>query len=268
VRPAIWAGVQVIDRGEALVAVVGMRRVIDRSLKYITLEERQRAARLEARIDQLAAQLVNGTLTGAEAPSPVDYDDMLTLLTEPPTVEQLELMIRSLPGEDHDDAAAFLAVAGGCWKYLQASLPIVVQRGLYGAENLPPSGVALTTFEFLLEVLDDPLCTFDLMAIGALLRSQGAALLSCYPTIHAAIVSSITERMAGDPTGGQVALSVSALTGMPYQDPRVTQALAASDQAQAMKDQAQAAKGRQQQPQDSRMAQMTAPPSTSGPGPR
>jgi hypothetical protein len=55
---------------------------------------------------------------------------------------------------------------------------------------------------------------------------------------------------------------------MPYQDPRVTQALAASDQAQAMKDQAQAAKGRQQQPQDSRMAQMTAPPSTSGPGPR
>lgn len=249
-----------IDRGEALVAVVGMRRVIDRSLKYITIEDRERAVRLEAKIDTLAAQLVNGTLPESDPGSPADYDDLLTNLSEPPTVDQLEVMISSLPGEDHDDAAAFLAVAGGCWKYLQASLPIVVKRSLYGAQNLPPSGVALTTFEFLLQVIDDPLCVFELMSTGALLRSQGAAVLGCFPSIHGAIVQAVTERMLGDETDGPIAMALSALTGMPYQDPQVTMAMAATDQAQAVKEQAQ--QQRQQQPQESRVGQMVAPPSS------
>jgi len=250
----------VIDRGEALVAVVGMRRVLDRSLKYITIEDREKASRLEARVDLLAAQLVNGTLSEYEPTSPSDYDDLLANLSEPPTPTQLQTMIASLPGEDHDDAAAFLAVAGGCWKYLQASLPIVVKRSLYGAQNLPPSGVALTTFEFLLQVIDDPLCVFELMNTGALLRSQGAALKACFPSIHGAIVQAVTERMLGDETDGPIALALSALTGMPYQDPKVTQAMAATDQAQAAKEQAQ--QQRQQQPQESRVGQMVAPPSS------
>lgn len=241
-----------------------MRRVIDRSLKYITIAERERAARLEPRIDLLAAQLVNGTLSAADSPSPVEYDDLLTQLTEPPTPDELELMIRSLPGEDHDDAAAFLAVAGGCWKYLQASLPIVVKRSLYGAENLPPSGVALCTFEFLLQVLDDPVdCTFALMGTGALLRSQGAALQACYPSIHAAIVQAVMLRMIGTEAEGPIAVSLSSLTGMPYQDPRVTMALASTSQVMQAKEQAQ--KARDQQPQESRLGQMAALPSS---GPR
>lgn len=252
-----------IDRGEALVAVVGMRRVIDRSLKYITIEQRERAARLETRIDLLAAQLINGTLSEYDAPEPFDYEDMLKYLSEPPTVDELEQFIRSLPGEDHDDKAAFLAVAGGTWKYLQACLPIVVKRGLYGAQNLPPSGVALCTFEFLLQVLDDPLCAFELMATGALLRNQGAALLACFPSIHGAIVSAIATRMSGDEYDGPVSLALSALGGLPYQDPKVTQAMAATDQAQAIKEQAQ--KARPQQPQESRLGQMAALPSS---GPR
>lgn len=251
-----------IDRGEALVAVVGMRRVIDRSLKYITIEEREKATRLEARIDALAAQLCNGSLSGAEMPSPIDYDDLLVQLTEPPTADELQLMIRSLPGEDHDDAAAFLAVAGGVWKYLGASLPIVVKRGLYGAENLPPSDVALCTFDFLLQVLDDPMCAIELMANGALLRSQGQALQACFPSIHGAIVAAVSSRMVGDEYDPVIGLSLSALMGAPYQDPQVTQALAATDQAQAVKEQAQQA--RAQQPKESRAAQMVAPPSSTG----
>lgn len=248
-----------IDRGEALVAVVGMRRVIDRSLKYITLEERAKADRLEARIETLAAQLCNGSLSGADLPQPIVYDDLLTQLTEPPTTEELQAMIRSLPGEDHDDAAAFLAVAGGVWKFLGSMFPIVVKRNLYGAENLPPSDVALTKFDFLLQVLDDPLVTFGLMAQGALLRMQGQALQACYPTIYDTIASAVTSRVLGAEYDPMVCLQLSALTGAPYQDPAVTQALAATDQAQAMKEQAQQA--RAQQPQESRTAQMTAPPS-------
>ncbi len=251
-----------IDRGEALVAVVGMRRVIDRSLKYITLEERAKADRLEARIEALAVQLCNGSLSGAEMPSPIDYDSLLTNLTEPPTPEQLEQMIRSIPGEDHDDAAAFLAVAGGVWKYLGSTLPIVVKRNLYGAENLPPSDMMLTKFDFLLQVLDDPLVTFDLMANGALLRMQGTALQACYPSIHDAIASAVATRMVTEEYDPQVCLSYSALTGLPYQDPQVTMALAATDQAQAAKEQAAAQQARSQQPKESRVAQMTGPPST------
>jgi hypothetical protein len=250
----------VIDRGEALVAVVGMRRVIDRSLKYITIEEREKADRLEARIGALAAQLCNGTLSGADMPSPIDYDDLLTNLTEPPTVDELQMMIRSIPGEDHDDAAAFLAVAGGVWKYIGSTFPIVVKRNLYGAENLPPSDMMLTKFDFLLQVLDDPMVTFDLMANGALLRMQGQALQACYPTIHDAISSAVALRMIGDEYDPQVCLAFSALTGAPYQDPAVTQSMAMTDQAQALKEQAQQA--RQQQPKESRTAQMTAPPSS------
>jgi hypothetical protein len=247
----------VIDRGEALLAVVGMRSVVDRSLKYITLEQRERARRLETRVQLLAAQLVNGTLTGAEPPAAVEYDDLLAKLTEPPTPEELEQMIRSLPGEDHDDAAAFLDAAGRCYRYLQANLPIMVKRNLLGAENLRPSDLALTTFEFLLEVIDQPMAAFDLMSAGALLRSQGDALKACYPTLHQSMVDAISGRLAGNEYDGVVCLSLSALTGAPYQDPQVTAALATADQAQALKEQA----ARQQQPQHDRVAEMGAPPS-------
>lgn len=249
---------QVIDRGEALLAIVGMRPVLDRSLTYITVEQRERARRIQTRVELLAAQLINGTLSGDDAPTPVDYDDLLFKLTEPPTPEELEKMIRSLPGEDHDDASAFLAAAGNAYRYLQANLPIVVKRNLLGAENLPPSDLALTTFEFLLEVIDKPLATFDIMATGALLRSQGNALKACYPTLHQAMVQAISGRLGGNEYDGVACLSLSALTGAPYQDPKVTAALAMADQAQAIKEQA----ARQQQPpQKDRVAEMGAPPS-------
>jgi hypothetical protein len=114
----------------------------------------------------------------------------------------------------------------------------------------------------LLQVLDDPMVTFDLMANGALLRSQGKALQACFPSIHDAIVSSVSQRMVGDEYDPVISLSLSALTSAPYQDPRVTMALVATDQAQAVKDQAQ--HQREQQPQESRAAQMVAPPSSTG----
>ena len=250
-----------IDRGEALVAVVGMRRVIDRSLRYITVEEREKAVKLEARIDAMATQLCNGTLSTVDTPQPVDYDSLLTRFTEPPTTDELQMMIRSIPGEDHDDAAAFLAVAGGVWKFLGSMFPIVVKRNLYGAENLPPSDVALTRFDFLLQVLDDPLVTFDLMAQGALLRMQGQALQACYPSIFYAIVSAISTRVLSTEYDPMVCLQLSALTGAPYQDPQVTMAMAATDQAQAVKEQAQAQQARSSQPKESRTGQMMAPPS-------
>ena len=253
-----------IDLGESLLAVIGTRAVINRDVGHVTVDMWDKAKGLERRIDLLAGRLVRGELEGKVDIGPeTDYRDMLDKLTTSPTTTELMAMIKSFPPEAHDAASAFLFTAGRAYNFAKQSFPISVERHLQGFSNLPPSDLAMAGFEFVLQVLDDPLYVFDLLDTWALLGGQVKALQACFPQVTAAVVSKVSDRIdrqvaehADYVPHFQVAFAK--LQGAPHADPQVTTALGAAKAAEDAQKQAQ----RQQRPQESRVSAMTAPPSS------
>jgi hypothetical protein len=252
-----------IDRGECIMAVTGVRPFLTRPPGKVTTGQLNQADDVPAKLRLLASKLVLGTLDADAMPDDaVDYDGFLDAFTMPPDEDQLAAVIGNFPPADHDDAGAYLACAGRSWAYLQGRYPVAPERQLLGSVQRPPSEMALTQFEFELLIVDKPLGVFGLVDSGALLAPQARALASCYPTLHAAIVDAIGDRIAAEQARAPsyeppFSLALSTLSGSPHIDPTVTRGLAA---ASAYKQQA-AQQARAQQPQESRMANMLSPPS-------
>ncbi|HEY6875595.1 MAG TPA: hypothetical protein VI384_04475 [Candidatus Dormibacteraeota bacterium] len=252
-----------IDRGEALLAVTGVRSFLERPVGKVTLGQQQEAARMADKLRLLASKLVLGTLEADAMPDePIAYDALLDAFAEPPDDDQLAMAISNMPPADHDDAGAYLAAAGRAWAYLQSRYPIAPERGLLGATPLRPSDIALTKFEFELLIVDKPLGVFGLIDSGALLAPQVRCLTTVYPSLHGAIVQAIAERITAQQARGPgyeppFTLALSTLTGSPHVDPVVTRGLAAAAQSRA----AAAQQARSQQPQQNRAAEMSRPPS-------
>lgn len=257
-----------IDIGESLLAVIGMRSVMSQDVERVTAPMWNEARSMDSKVRLLAAKLVLGTLDGENAGgAPVNYDRMLDELVEPPAIPQLMAMIESFPPDAHDEAGAFLMTAGRAYQYLRGLYPVDVDRQLLGGKNLPPSDMALTAFEFVLEAVDRPLSAFDLLDSGALLSTQAKALAACFPTLTRAVIMAILERITRERVREPeyeppFSLALSTLMGAPYIDPKTSAAMgAASQMEQAKQQQAQ-----QGQPQPSSATAMTAPPSARSAG--
>jgi hypothetical protein len=252
-----------IDRGELLLSVTGIKPVLTRPVKPVTVGQIREAGDVPARLRLLASKFVLGTLEADAMPDdPVAYDALLDAFSEAPDEDQLAAMIANIPAADHDDASAYLACSGRAWAYLQGRYPIAPERGLLTATPRRPSDMALTAFEFELLIVDQPLGVFGLIDSGALLGPQVKALAACYPELHQAIAEAIVDRVqvqqAREPSyEPPFSLALSTLTGAPHVDPVVTRGLAAASQSRAQA----AQQARQQQPQQSRAATMVSPPS-------
>jgi hypothetical protein len=71
--------------------------------------------------------------------------------------------------------------------------PVTTYTTVSGSTNLTPSSTRMFKFISVLEVLDHPMCVFNLMQQGALLQSQTKAMRMVYPSMSEAIDAAIFD---------------------------------------------------------------------------
>ena len=176
-----------INKGEAALAVIGMKAVLSREIERITAPQKRDmndyGRVIEKRIKELFNEEVKCTW-----PLPPSYKSMLKQTSEKVELSQIEQMISPLPSEVQME---FTTIAGKVYVALQALLPKRSSITLSGNTQLTIDDPTYLSFYNIFRVLDDPLQVIELASCGALLKSQCESVRSIYPTISAAIDEAI-----------------------------------------------------------------------------
>jgi hypothetical protein len=182
----------VIEPVETLLAVVGVRPFIYRTVPTITKEHVAEAANFGTSVPKLAKQLCAGGLSGRGI-SELPYDKTLAVLYDEFTPEDMGDIQKAFAKNASDLEPAVLAKVGEIVNFLRGIFPRKSFDTLAGPEQITPDEYELCTFAAVLDALDDPLSVFDGMSNASLLLSQVAAVRQFYPTIAAAIDDAVNE---------------------------------------------------------------------------
>lgn len=175
-----------IAAAESLLVVIGLRTLITQKVERITKSKLDRIRTLPNEVQRLSRDMVNDKLTEGFY-SDLNYREMVKDLSKGVDMQQVQDMLNEFPPEYRAAATALLLISGQVIQQLQAEIPTSSYQTVSGMTNLLPDDVRLWKFISILEVLDNPLSIFPLMATGALLRSQAHAVRTLYPTLSAHI---------------------------------------------------------------------------------
>ena len=175
-----------IAPAEALLATIGIKPVVSREVEKVHLYQLREAMALDKTVAKKATALVNGELEDEYADT-IDYKAVLADLAKGFQAKQAQQMIAAFPGKYRSLGAGFIMLATSLATELQKMYPISQYATVMGTTNERPSDLKFWQFVNILEVLNDPLMVFPLMASGALLRKQGQAVRLVYPTLSSAI---------------------------------------------------------------------------------
>lgn len=221
---------EAVEPGEAMLAIIGLRPLLEKKAERIPADDWESIYKIAKRCDELAKELVAGSLKSAPSPA-VDYEGLLDAFTEPFDPETLDPVLREIPLALHDAISSFVGVMAKAMQYLEGQFPISVAKTVCGNVNLPPSDFAIGIFEDLLEIVDKPLSVYGMVAVGRLTTAQGTALQTCYPELYGLIVASIVDQIIRAKTADQewdceFERGLSVLLNIPGLDPSIRSALA------------------------------------------
>jgi len=172
----------VIDKGEALLAVTGIRRVIDRDMTPIDATKLRESRSLYKQCRDLAKSLVLDELGPPAMTGTGSYRKLLDELTQPLDVDAMHDLVRS-----GDTSLAYVTAASNAYSYLQAKQPKSLFNSQVSTTNLEPSVVELWTFDETFDLIDNPLSVFNRIATGEIVLSQVECIRTCFPTLATAI---------------------------------------------------------------------------------
>lgn len=175
-----------IAPAEAALAVIGIRPLLFGDIGRIYADDLHYMERIDREIIKRAKSCVNGEGEKIKT-TRMDYPKMLKVLSEGITEEHLQDALTRFPARMQEVATVLALNARTIATALNQFIPKSEHQTLAGTVTLAPSDTRLWRFFATVEVLDDPLTVFDLMAAGALLRSQATAVRTVFPTMSAAI---------------------------------------------------------------------------------
>ena len=181
-----------IDAVERLMLAVGFRAIVSRAVERITKGKLNEVQDIGKRVAALANDLVNGALGPSSSPE-MNYRATLKDLARGWDQQQLEATVEQFPPEYRSDGHALVLKANKVIQAMLSQYPVVNYVTVTGSANLIPDDVRIFKFVTVLEVIDDPLSVFSLMAEGALLQNQTKAVRLVYPTLSQAIDAAILE---------------------------------------------------------------------------
>jgi hypothetical protein len=228
---------QKIDAGEAIVAVVGIRPLLTKTVERIRAPDWEKIGDLDKVVYRLARDLARGQLDRSSFPE-IDYDGYLDTLSSGPDQEQISAMVQQFPIELHDATTAFLGQSARALNYLRTKFPISTYKTVFGAVNVEPSFYAVSKFESVLEIVDRPLAVFEMVDSGRLTSDMALAMMTVYPSLYAAIVGAIVVRCSseraslGDKFDPHFGRALAVLLAVPGLDPGLRQQLQTPDQSQ------------------------------------
>lgn len=187
----------IIDKGEALLAVTGIRRVIDASSQEVPTEQVKESRAMAKTIRGLAKSLVMGEVPPPGKVGSKSYKRLLDELTQSIDVDAMHDQVRS-----GDLALAWVTAATRGYAFLQSALPKNLYNTQVSTMNLDVNDVDLWNFEELLDLIDQPLRLFNMIATGEIRLSQVQAVRMVYPTlclcVDESIVDAITDQLVKD----------------------------------------------------------------------
>lgn len=226
-----------INPGELALASIGVSALIDGPPPKMGQGRRDEAEAIGRDIPRRARELVaDEAMKRTPTPRAHSYKALLDRfarkLDEPLlAAHETQALVDAFPAEASEMSGAFSMVAQAALEKLRTLFPMSEYRSFTGPKNLPPDDVKVWKFFNQLEVLNDPMRVFPLIATGALLKSQAQAVREVYPTlsqdIDAAIYAAIAKK--GAETNGKYKLPPRAEMGVatwmgrrvvPYQPPK------------------------------------------------
>jgi hypothetical protein len=250
-----------ISPAESLLVTIGLRTLITKKVERVTKGKLDRVRTLPLEVKRLGRDMVNDHLTETFYSS-LNYRAMLKDLSEGVDMQQIQDMLTSFPAQYRAAATALLLISNQVIQQLQTELPTSSYQTVSGMKNLIPDDARTWKFVSILEVLDNPLLVFPLMATGALLRSQAHAVRTLYPTLSAHIDAWILDatikakaKLKSFELSPRAEVGVKAWMGQGPVSPGV---LASSQQAvQSAKDKKVAAQSQAQAKRKSNLPQMS-----------
>lgn len=185
-----------VDPGELALATVGISPIIDGEVPKFGIERQREAHGIPNKLLRLAADVTDGEIKRPPMPRPHSYRKLLDHFAAGLQPDQAQELIERFPHDASDMAGSFLMTAQAALQHLKQLFPMSVYSTFTGPKNLTPDDEAVWRFFSQLEVLNDPLRVFPLIATGAILRSQVMAVREIYPTLSQAIDAAIYEAIA------------------------------------------------------------------------
>ncbi len=187
-----------INPGELALATIGVSALIKGDVPKQGIGRLKEMARLPAQIDTLASKVADGTLEYSSTARAHDYKQLLSKLAKPLPSDAIVSLVAKFPHEASDIAGSFVIAAQQALTKIRDLFPVSVYKSFVGPVNLVPNDLAVWQFMSQLDVLNDPLRVFSLMATGALLKRQVDAVRAVYPTLSDAIDSALYRAIVAD----------------------------------------------------------------------
>lgn len=209
-----------IDPGELALATIGVSAIIDGNVPKMGIERQREAYAIPGKLQKLAADVVDGEIKRPPMPRPHSYRKLLDHFAKGLQPDQIQSLVVAFPHDASQMSSSFLLCAQAALEHLKKLFPMSVYSTFTGPQNLTPDDVSVWRFFSQLEVLDDPLRVFPLIATGAILKSQVLALREIYPTlsgeegIDKAIYGAVAKRSAAAPQSKQFHLPPRAELGV------------------------------------------------------
>jgi hypothetical protein len=184
-----------VNAGELALATVGVSALIENDLPRMGIGKIEEALSIPRKAMTLARKLCAGELKYTPMPRPHSYPKMLARFTKALAAPDVQSWIDMFPPEAAAMSGAFQLVAQEAMEHMKGMFPTASVTTFVGPRNMMPDDVRVWRFFSQLELLNDPLRAFELMATGALLRSQVLAVREIYPTMTAMFDASLYEQI-------------------------------------------------------------------------
>ena len=192
-----------INPGELALASIGLSPIIRGDMPKIGLGRLNEMGNIPNEVTRLAGKLADGELTYQPYSHEHRYKTLLDRLTNPLKQHELDDVIGKFHIEAGDIATAFSIVVQQALGDLKAIFPVSVYRTFAGPKNIEPNADVVFQFLNKLDVINDPLRVFPLIATGALLKSQAEIVKQVYPTLSEHITQEIYAAVAKRRAGKQ-----------------------------------------------------------------
>ena len=185
-----------VDPGEAALVVIGLSNIITQDVPKIGVGKLEEIGNVGKRIKSLATELVRGELKGKKVPREHSYRALLDRLKRGMSPQEIHELVAKFPPEASDVSGPFLVTVQQVMTHLDAIFPTSEYVTFTGPKTMTPPQDAVAAFFLQLMVLNDPMLVFNLMATGALLRSQVATVTQFFPTIAPNITADLYGAIA------------------------------------------------------------------------
>lgn len=183
--------------GESLLAVIGIRRFLDREHPRVTVPFHERADRIPKEMGKQIRAFIEGEEPEkAELPEgkAFSYMEIMKALSRPVETHDLEAMIDSHKEPEH--ALDLLIPLSRALAYLNGICPRRSKVTLAGAENLMPSDQDVSKFRRLFAVVNDPMTILRRLQSQILLSDEVTAFIAVYPALYQVLFNAAGTEIA------------------------------------------------------------------------